>query len=169
MTAVLRLIEERLVGGATHLVALAGATHLYMNFLLYPTFPWKTLLFFGPNLLLALLYWSRSRLLFAQVVQALIAHICSLGLALIPWMIWVLRAKNIMGDEWSEPSVPWLGITPEWALAAILLSILGACVFVLMADAAISGFSGRVFQYPIIGRFSRWLTDSEGPALPLDE
>lgn len=159
-----RMVAERVLGGLTHLIALVGTTHLVTTILMDPRFPWNTLLFLAPNIILARIYFDRSRLLYAQVMQALIAHVTALGLALIPWTIWALRVTHVLSDKWSKPSLPSYGFTPEWTLTAVLLIFLGAGVFVLMADAACDAFEGRVFQYPLVGRIARQIADFDPEA-----
>lgn len=143
---------EKLLSGLAHLVMLAGVSHLVMNLIGWPIFPIGTYYFLLPNLGLALIALFFSRFVLAHVLQAVGLHVAALGLGAVPAVLRYLVAVGILGERWQYTGWGGYGFTPVWALMTMIIMFSAIFIFSVSCEAAVRGFTGTTFTYPLVGR-----------------
>lgn len=150
---------ERLVGGLAHLIALSGALHFAMLLITFPVFPKITLYWLIPNVVLSLVALKWSRYILTHTVQAFFVQIAVFGMALIPWFIRVLNAAGLLNERWFYTGWEGYRTTPAWGLMTLIVGLSTIMLFGVTGDAAVKGFTGSRFEYPIIWRLTRRIPD----------
>lgn len=147
-----RAFDEKLLSGLTHLIMLVGVSHLVMNLIGMPIFPTATYYFLLPNLALAIIALFRSRFTLAHVMQATGLHVAALGLGTVPAILRKLVALGVLGEQWQYTGWGGYGFTPVWALMTMILMFSAIFIFSVSCEAAVRGFTGSTFTYPLVGR-----------------
>ncbi|HWI54041.1 MAG TPA: hypothetical protein VNT01_18035 [Symbiobacteriaceae bacterium] len=150
-----RSLLERVVGGLAHLITLAGVLHLLINMIGFPLFPKSTILWLVPNTIFAVLSFRWSRYVYSHVVQALTLHLAGISLAAVPMLIRLASIAGLLGERWYYTGWNGSGATPVWSLMVMIISLLGLVLFTVTCEAAVRGFTGEPFQYPLVGRLAR--------------
>jgi len=154
-----RSLLERAVGGLAHLITLAGVLHLLINMIGFPLFPKSTILWLVPNTAFALLSFRWSRYTYSHVVQALSLHLAGISLAVVPLLIRLAGMAGLLSERWYYTGWGGSGATPVWSLMVVLISMLGLVLFTVACEAAVRGFTGEPFQYPLVGKVARRITE----------
>lgn len=123
-----RTTEERVVAGLTHLGLLLEMAGLIINVVLY------------------VLYRSRSSFVAKHVKQALGLQVVSLLLA---FAISVIFGAGAIGLGFWSPA----GALGSAALAWLLSMVVWVITLVFMVIAAVRGFQGEEYQHPVFGSF----------------
>lgn len=153
-----RSLSERFAGGIAHLIALAGTLHLVVNLIGFPLFPKTTILWLLPNVVFGIVALKWSSFVYDHVLQALAVQVCGIALSLVPWAIRMLRVAGLMGERWYYTGWEGSGATPAWSLMVGIVTLLSLGLFVLATEAAVRGFSGEHFKYPLLGRLTSRMT-----------
>jgi len=153
-----RSLLERLFAGTVHLVAMFGVLHFAVNLIGFPIFPRTTLYWLIPHAVVLLVSFRWSRFVFAHAIGACSFHLGGLTLAFIPVIFRTLSAAGLLGERWYYTG--WMGYstTPIWGWMVMIMIPVTIFTFGLTGDAAVKGYDGQNFDYPLIGRLTSRLS-----------
>ncbi|HWI64572.1 MAG TPA: hypothetical protein VNT75_22295 [Symbiobacteriaceae bacterium] len=153
-----RSFSERIMSGTAHLITLVGVLHLMINIIGFPLFPKSTIIWLIPNTVFAIVAFKWSHFAYSHVAQALSLHLSGVALAVVPWIIRLLGLAGVMSEKWYYTGWEGSGATPAWSLATGIIAFLGLVIFCLASEAAVRGYTGDYFQYPLIGKIAKRIT-----------
>lgn len=148
------VLLQRLVAGTVHLIAMIGVLHFAINLIGFPIFPRTTLYWLIPHAVVLLVSFKWSRFVFAHAIGACGFHLMGLSLGLIPVIFRTLSAAGLLGERWYYTG--WMGYstTPIWGWMVAIMIPVTIFTFGLTGDAAVKGYDGQPFDYPLIGRIT---------------